>query len=673
MPPLRIPVTSIGARIPRRVRTAAGPRALVLLACVLWSGCSTGPVVDLRPGKDLAAGGCIAHCLRPNQTTGESLTAIAVQGNPDRGLPLAHQFVNGCDSQGQPVEGSLGVPANWHARHLHCNDGVNHRSFFIDETHGGKDLSSGLGLENGHLIFYSGHGRLRSWKAYLGTQKMHRVRLDRFSLGDGLARYLWFVSCNVMGHGPFIDAAMDYVSPRSFDPVAASLSGISEDHVDAFRRWSKPHGAESKPALHPNLRLACGGSSLIGGGHYPGGLIWHRLMASENLPIADAFILALTDDNAVPLCLARGEKTWWRSPLLDTEFTALANERSGFLHALYPIRKEIDLAAATSEFGPLFNEHGQIFGGLDRPNEPPPESPCEEEPCTAPVLILKKAPQTPLPPGLEGLDREDLPRLDYGFAGGSLELLPESGLFRLLGDLGIDPRSVRVKRHPGSGAVVLGGTLTEAGGQATTIPLQALAALGIHKLPFRDPAEPPDGRSTWGIPRLEDIQMEVQTVPEERAAKGTLTLEDVEVTTKERLLRVRLSRRVPGLVGDVPVFGPGGQWLLRFTPELDSLVGMSYVARHLATERDHRPAAVKKLPLAISEARRQLGGSAGGYRLRRPVRWGYRAAAYHCEQPEMYLVYQMDFVPRDPKQRVDFPPVTIEVPAHEVEVPPICE
>src|SRR5947209_7953172 len=253
----------------------------------------------------------------------------------------------------------------------------------------------------------------------------------------------------------------DFVAPEKFD----------SRHVTVFLRWGDDFGTEgaSRSPLPQNFRMACGGSTELGGySSFPTAPIWHYKLMTK-LSVADSFILGLAQGYHVPLCISRGGAEPGATPLYDQDFTTSANPapQGDHLHIQYPVHIH-------SPFGHLRKKLRERFGFLgafssrDRQSTPPSK---------LPVLIVSP---TPLPSWLEQLSWQALPSLSYGFRGGSPSLLDLHGLDSIFKPLpawlsgSLRTEDLCLKVQPKSGAVNL--TWTPPGGY------EAPASLRDHLL-----------------------------------------------------------------------------------------------------------------------------------------------------------------------------------------------
>jgi hypothetical protein len=211
---------------------------------------------------------------------------------------------------------SLPLPPCWERGVPTENYTGPHKLLFIDKDRGGKDTLETYGLETSTLAFYVGEGSPNQWRA-----SSNFVPLDRVKAGDGLLRYLWLYSCNVLAHGPKVNS--DYPLPQAFKP-----GGTSQE--DVFHRWTKSQ------SFGPHLRMICGGSTRLGFAGIPA--IWNHLF-EEKRALADAFILGASYPSQVPACLARGGPNPKSSALTDRTLLTdgFKPDDSNWLHFQYAV------------------------------------------------------------------------------------------------------------------------------------------------------------------------------------------------------------------------------------------------------------------------------------------------------------------------------------------------
>ncbi len=505
------------------------------------------------------------------------------------------------------------------------------------------------------------------------------------SLGDELTRYLWLLSCQVMAHGPLrkipslspTSTATDYLAPQEFDPQAL-------DQANVFRDFATNYGSTAVPRipLNAKLRLACGGSTKIGGGgsNFPMAPSWHyKLMAG--LPVADSFILGLANGYRVPLCMTRGGAGPEHSPLYDADFVTDQNADipSPRLYIQYPIH-EVELPPGVQEAVDRLSLPAQVGTVLDDGSEARHR----------PVLELDV---TPPPPPFAGIDWDNLPRLPFGFRGASVaelqaaaEALASPPLLQEFAGTSVDGRDLCVKRQRDSGAFVVswrprgGAGLAPAGvglgsGEALTELFEVFGlsgeqwTAGVSAVPDVHPI----------TPLVKALTMQIDGVSESNAVTGGLGAGEIDRRTKCFYLALEGIVKVQGV--RYPVLGQGAEWLFAYCPRgavpppaaadpgacersVPPVLTAAWVGRRIVASL---PEATISLEAARTRAREELGE-------REPVeayeeqshRFGYKAAPVHCSQRFMYLVHEFDFVPKPDDRFSDFPEITIEVPAHRM-------
>ncbi|MFY9823328.1 MAG: hypothetical protein WAM82_18240 [Thermoanaerobaculia bacterium] len=596
------------------------------------------------------------------------------------GHSVAYEFLC-CESpacisgpqKGCQRQAGLCVPESWHKAEIQTDfKDIFHSRFFTDAAtiRGGLDDDPLNGIEQANLLFFAGHGTPQS----LTTWNNDDVPLTNFSAG-GVARYIWLFSCNVMAHGPMLSApirgGLDFIAPEQFDKGMA---------MNVFRRWGDDFGLSTHPRspLPPNLRMACGGSSELGGtSPFPTAAVWHYKLMSK-LPVADSFLLGFAQSFHVPLCISRGGSEREKTPLyIDQEFSSDPNPSPTGDHLFieYPVHLK-------PPFPRLEMALQERFGFSGSP--PPVDNPQGEPPVQLPVLKL--AP-TPFPSLLGNLSK-DLPALSYGFKGGSAGLFfPNSSLKQMPSWLNgaLHLEDVCVKVQPKSGAVVFAWVPWSLAGFPSAIREHLLntedlfsfvASLGLDFEQWTG-ASPGINNVKQLRPGIEVLQMNVDGAETKKAVTSAFSREDIDRQTKCLNVRLKSWLQVQGT--PVPILDEGSQWLIAGCPRLsDGLVtakdagnvcqravpsqlNLTWIGRQVTAEE---PGTVLRLNDARKEARRRLAGLELRHDyVESSFRWGYKAAPVHCSQDRMYLVYRFDF--RSQNDQSDLP-ITIEVPAHEL-------
>jgi len=626
-----------------------------------------------------------------NGEAGRPRSAAAVPGDDDLGDAVAHEFTY-CESPVCNYPGLLGcerspflcVPDSWCRAEIQDNfrDSEHHRFFLDSRTMaGGMDSDPHDGIENAELLFYAGHGTPTSLKAW----DNHDVDLSSISPGDQRARYWWMLSCHVMAHGPTCSIPTpakpiptcgvppgpdaDFLAPEKF----------AKDDFNAFAIWGTSIAGvqnSSRVPLNASLRMACGGSTVVGGYFsMPTTPIWHYKLMTQ-LQVADSFLLGLGRGYRVPLCMTRGRAKREDTPLYDQEFTRERNPAPDGDHLFmeYPVH----LAPSQAEKAALDNL-GNFAG-----DHPPPGSLQAPPPRVFPVLELVP---TPLPSKFEAARRSKfLSQLPYGYLGVSADLLfgPGAGLAangtKLLPDwLRARNQDVCVRFQQRSGAVTL-----------AWVPRDFHADSGVRERLLTGPdlislvtTEGLAGEQligpTPGVkdvkrlkPSVEVIEMMVDGAVTTKAISRDLSPADIDHHEKCLYIRIGPWLLVQGT--PVPVFDEGSEWLLAGCPgaqgremgtppetrdtcrrTVPAQLNLSWVGRQVAGEEQVE---VVSIVDAQVEALARLGRRKDDFE-EPSYRWGYKAAPVHCTQSRMYLVYRFDFRPKDTGDL----PVTIEVPA----------
>ena len=686
--------------------------AVLLLSASLTVSCASGQVA--RPSIRGSETTRPSPCRQPaDDLTGPSI--LVVQGDASGGgYRAATEFLTGCslecfEGNGQfPCKSRphLHPPAEWPARHGHREFHTvdDYSRYFVDSGVVGdgvappaNDLDEVEGLESAHLVFYAGHGTTSSWEAHADKT----VQLSDISLGDGDARYLWMLSCHVMAHGPRIPEMLgdtrieDYLAPHLFDPLRA---GVADDcdsmsHADVFCRWGRQNGHGKSP-LGAGLRLACGGSTDLGGHDFPSALIWqYKLVAG--LDVADSYLLGLAVGARVPLCLTRGDADPASTPLFDRDF--LTDPRSGdggYLYIEYPVKHSVPLESLRSSLPWLLPSKTS--------QDPLPDEPPELYP------VLRVGPM-PIPSGFDLLESpEGRPFL---FGAQSIEV-PEdqAAQFRgALGGFGHRGIALRTERLPSSGAILVHATSSEVVGVDLPTPfdygdassalgelmLDSLGLLGETAVPEQPETSAPEitpnaNGPHAATPRIlvsptADLRvMVVDRAPETESTAFGVVAKSYPIKRYVKCLYMRAAGVVQSADGKfvVPQLGEGADVVLlqvcprRLPAALRTLPGVrdaeaagSGDARLIYLQRavvGSEPRPVRRRAAAEREAweRLEKRGRRDYERSPGASRWGYRSAPLHCGQLAMYLVYEFDFVPKEGAQYENLPVRTVEVPAH---------
>jgi hypothetical protein len=644
----------------------------------------------LRKRELFISATCALLCLlgrpslsQPRKSAIDLPTVVAVSGDDDGLFDWASEFLTGCEyvcelpGTTEPKNCSCyktvyHAPLSWYKSHMHLDGTVkNYATFYRDKrVKGGRDESSTHGLEHSWVVFYSGEGNIDSFDARNGNNK--KVALKDFSLGDGNVRYIFMLSCNVFAHGE--PTSGDFLSPDTFD-ISKFRSGSSK-MANAFDRWGTKDSTTGVTPLNPRLRLACGGSSQIGGAreysNYPTHLFWYYSSVRRLNP-GDSWLVSLYVHNvAEPLCMSRGDNLkgsglrdrWFqREPLVEGDAPA------GFVFIEYPVEGRSN--------DPLVQAVSQGVPAKSNPNVQAPD-----EDAKFPVL---QTGMTAVPSSLN-IDTSKGAALTYGSVGGAASRVAQ-GLWPALFHPGdekhgslIQPDDVCVENNRASGSVEISWRPNVVADDPNISRDLDAAANGflLKLVELFQESGPTDGKKTF-VRDVTAVQMKVDPV------EATNLLQQ-PVSHQDGCLYVRQTRSVeiePANI--VPIFGEGSETFIgrcpaaaiRFDPP-GPLVPTnpceragSPLAVFVYTNRrimfgGHDQAKVKLRPkdAVIQEARSMLGVPPDQVDRYHPVnlRLGYRAAPVHCEQRQMYLVYEVDFTADDPL----LPPRTIEVPAQDL-------
>ncbi|HVT58571.1 MAG TPA: hypothetical protein VHR45_09235 [Thermoanaerobaculia bacterium] len=370
-----------------------------------------------------------------------------------------------------------------------------------------------------------------------------------------------------------------------------------------------------------------------------------------------------------------GDQGFDGDPLVKTVHQA-ANPK--FIYIEYPIpADELDLLAQAAAHRAPFRRPGD-----GKASEKAPELP-----------VIKVGPAA-IPPILNGVGFDGAP-LGYGFRGGAAKAVPavDSG-FALPGPpaatLAVHAEDLCIERHPDSGSVILSwrprGTDREfSAAEERDFERVANGLLGDLISGLGDPGLPQAKDDAARIVMRDTVAMQMRV--DQTAANQPAGKEEVVPTDRCLYLRQTMAVRYQG--HDIPILGEGGESFFGRCPAGgsprpspvpgpdaasnvcqrtdESLV--SFVYNDRAYQGTRESATQKTRVTAENEAKAELERSipplAADYELK-SFRWGYRAAPAHCKQEEMYLVYQFDFLPRPKSRFSGYPPVTIEVPAHDL-------
>jgi hypothetical protein len=605
---------------------------------------------------------------------------------------VATAFLTGadrhCHATGLPWECQhwpfLRPPAASRVRRLHRDTNVaDYRPYYYDPL----DLDPKHGLEEATVVLYAGHGTPIDWTSYgYGpTPTPRRACLADVHLGDGLARYLFMLSCNVMAHGPQVcppragKAVSRFGCPERLSPslmvqsapvtcdAPGETQSLGRAQNNVFERW--------RDHLSPRMRLACGGSTELFTWDAPA-RFWEAY-AVQHLPVADALILSLLDEDYVPLCLTEGNGRPEATPLYDTAFEPGENLASpgSYMFAMFPVRDvpPAEVAAASLR---------ALAGAADDPAAV--EDPIEDD-WIPPVLEVTR-PQ--LPPWLEQFADATTPAAGaFGFKDVPKAQLP--------GFTGKDPASApEVRVQPRSGAVQIRWAPAAAAGHPHTVALAPALGTRIAALELA-PADflAGGGGSFAADATARGIALQIDRV--DRSNPATAEPDHFVKCGYGRLQqRVKVAgRRIdPGSDGAIvshvlPVLGAGSDWMLQLCPSGQGTtagisgaslqlagrdeMGLFLAGRHVTGQQPIPPRAdgsprtlSDALAVAWTKVADQLGEpvAAAKSKLAAPeVARAYLAAPAHCRQSHLYPIYRFTFHRSvgDPPQQVD--PLGVDV------------
>ncbi len=600
---------------------------------------------------------------------------VNVVHGDNRGADIASEFLTGCDVAGASSttpspcsRNRLRAPANLLGSHLHLSPpGTDFEVYFWDKGYNhpqlgqGRDNDRAHGLEKDAILFFAGHSKDLSPRAY----DRQPVPVSRMSLGNECARYFWMASCRVLAHGPKRPVPgylySDYIAPGEFDPGDTT-------HENVFRRWGSVSPDTHSSPLNPTLRMACGGSSLIAGMLHPAENIWRHLLV-ERLAPAEAFLLGLVDPShqATPLCLAWGGQNASQSPLYDATFQTAANS---FPHTHLWIEYPVQRPKAAQE---LKNGMDRFLEVEDEPEASPPPPPS-----LMPVLA---GPSGGRPDWLLELDgAQPLAQVrPYGFKASPLGNDQSPGLGGL-----IKPADVCVEHHPDTGAVVFSWRPRDKPtfNPARLSPKEFLPVLLRAPAPNADPPLSSEAAAVLGRARVRIFDFRLDGAPADKAVQGTLQKDDIQKVSGCTFYMFQ--PLVEAGERSTPLLGVATDWLWGVCPasrldglnldaahpdpclrETPALLTISFPAR----PRQGEPGPVQPV-FTVAEARDMAsklfprGLEATQYEEVR-YRWGYKAAPPHCRQGSVYLVYQFDYRPKDGAS-IELGAFSLEVPAHKL-------
>ena len=250
---------------------------------------------------------------------------LAAHGNTDWHIDTANEFLFGRNMAGT-LTAPNHAPDGWSKTHIHIGL-TNTAKYYFDKAivSTGDDTNIPNGIDRTMLFFYAGHGNPTFFSTLGDGGTQSSMRLANLS-GGGNLRYYWQCSCEVFAHGPEIcsPGTMDYSCPDKFTGGADSVS-----MRNVFQRWG--------PALTPDLRMACGGSTEMYCHTQEVNRAWSDYGHGT---IAHMFLDGFGENGAygvVPLCMTLGGSDITKTPLYDTDFTTEPNT-SGTSHyyLMYP-------------------------------------------------------------------------------------------------------------------------------------------------------------------------------------------------------------------------------------------------------------------------------------------------------------------------------------------------
>ncbi|MBZ5665271.1 MAG: hypothetical protein LAO30_11770 [Acidobacteriia bacterium] len=251
---------------------------------------------------------------------------LAAHGNTDWHINTANEFLFG-KNMGGTVTAQHHAPDTWSKTHIHVGL-TNTAKYYYDPalTNTGADTNIPNGIDRTMLFFYAGHGNPLIWNTLGDSATQSDVRLANVT-GGGNLRYYWQCSCEVFAHGPETcnpATTFSYACPDKFNGAADSAS-----MRNVFQRWG--------PALTPDLRMACGGSTEM--------YCWTQQVDRAwsdygNGSVVHMFLDGFGEAGArgvVPLCMTLGGNDITKTPLYDNDFTNAPNT-SGNTHyyLMYP-------------------------------------------------------------------------------------------------------------------------------------------------------------------------------------------------------------------------------------------------------------------------------------------------------------------------------------------------
>jgi hypothetical protein len=254
-------------------------------------------------------------------------SVLAAHGNTDWHIDTANEFLFGKNMSGQQTA-QHHAPDTWNKTHIHIGL-TNTSNYYYDKSrvNTGSDTNNPNGIDRTMLFFYAGHGNPTLWSTLGDFATQGSVLLANVN-GGGKLRYYWQCSCEVFAHGPEIctpKTTFSYACPDKFNGAGDSVS-----MRNVFQRWG--------PALTPDLRMACGGSTEMYCHTDQVDRVWSDY--ANHYTVAQMFLDGFGQGGAygvVPLCMTMGGNDITKTPLYDTDFTNAPNT-SGNTHyyLMYP-------------------------------------------------------------------------------------------------------------------------------------------------------------------------------------------------------------------------------------------------------------------------------------------------------------------------------------------------
>lgn len=243
-------------------------------------------------------------------------------GNTDWHINTAEEFLTGKDMNGNNMASNY-CPDTWTKSHMHVGStNTNNNYYDIGKVTSGKDCDASSGIDQSMLFFYAGHGNPTTFNTLGNSATLPSMKLGNCDdKSHGLLRYFWQCSCEVFAHGPVncTGSTEAYTCPEDFDGSADSYA-----MRNVYERWG--------PVLSPELRMACGSSTLAYCWETETNKIWDYYN-NQGYDVADAFIWGLHRlSYNCPLCITTGGISKSSTPLFDQTFTNKPNPSGAYLH-----------------------------------------------------------------------------------------------------------------------------------------------------------------------------------------------------------------------------------------------------------------------------------------------------------------------------------------------------